>query len=605
MLTSGHPESRAGRKASRGTLPPRDRWGKIPAPVAPRPRPDTPQRATGSRFIAGAGLDLLLFIGTPALIIPIVMLARHQWTTAQLYLFVASFGALGHHLPGMLRAYGDRALYSRFRMRFVVAPIFLLASCITLAFVARSALTLAVLAWGTWHGAMQVHGFARIYDAKAGNTSRWAALLDQALALSWFATVLAWSSGSVNWILDQLLKSGVAPIPSATVEAVRFALFATTGAVTLAWILRTALTWRRSPPSVLKLALLASALGFFALVNLMFTDRLLAVVLFEAFHDVQYLSIVWLFNRRRAASDPQAGAFTRMLFRPRAILLVAYVALCFAYGSLNVVQVKLPQQQLATVLAGVLAASGFLHFYYDGFIWKLRESETRAGLGLAGGAARAHLITPLGHGLKWALLFVLPLALLAATTSRALPEDDRLLALAGTLPEDAGAQVNAAVALHRKGDLEGALAAARRAHAITSRVDEATHAKATSTLAQLLSQQALALAKAGEMRDATSLMREALELAPSAADALSDQAATQLDAEDFRGAETSCRLLLSVAPDHGVGHYNLGVALSRQGKLAEAHVHALQATRLMPDSAEAKLLLQALRQRIETVASAR
>jgi tetratricopeptide (TPR) repeat protein len=573
----------------------------VPSP----PRSDAPQRASGSRYIAGAGLDLLLFIGTPAIIIPVVMLARGTWATAQLYLFVASFGALGHHLPGMLRAYGDRGLFGRFRWRFVVAPVFLLASCITLAFVARSALTLAVLAWGTWHGAMQVHGFARIYDAKAGNTGTWAARLDQALALSWFVTVLAWSAGSVTWVLDALLKSGVPPVSAATVEAVRLALFAATGAITLAWLVRTALTWRRAPPSLLKLALLASALGFFAWANLFFTDRLLAVVLFETFHDVQYLSIVWLFNRRRAASDPQAGPFTRLLFRPRALLLVAYVALCFAYGSLNVVQVKLPQQQLATVLAGVLAASGFLHFYYDGFIWKLRESDTRAGLGIAGGAARRgpSALAPLGHGLKWAALFVLPLALLAATTTRALPEEERMLALADTLPDDAGAQVNKAVALERHGDLEGAVAAARRAHAITSHVDDATRAKATSTLAQLLSHQALARAQAGEMRDASALLREALPLSATAADALSDKAASQLDAQDFRGAEASCRLLLSVVPDHGIAHYNLGVALSRQGKLAEAHVHAMQAVRLLPDSPEARQLLEALRQRIETVAT--
>ena len=38
-------------------------------------------------------------------------------------------------------------------------------------------------------------------------------------------------------------------------------------------------------------------------------------VLFEIFHDVQYLAIVWLFNRKRVDTDPQVGGFTRFVFR--------------------------------------------------------------------------------------------------------------------------------------------------------------------------------------------------------------------------------------------------------------------------------------------------
>ena len=37
----------------------------------------------------------------------------------------------------------------------------------------------------------------------------------------------------------------------------------------------------------------------------------------------------------------------------------------------------------SAVLTGVVAASGLLHFYYDGFIWKVRDRSTREHLGLA------------------------------------------------------------------------------------------------------------------------------------------------------------------------------------------------------------------------------
>ena len=51
--------------------------------------------------------------------------AQGLWSAEDIYLFVAAFGAMGHHLPGMIRAYGDRALFQRFRWRFICAPIFL------------------------------------------------------------------------------------------------------------------------------------------------------------------------------------------------------------------------------------------------------------------------------------------------------------------------------------------------------------------------------------------------------------------------------------------------------------------------------------------------
>src|SRR6184192_3790899 len=79
-------------------------------------------------WILDSWRDLILYVGTPLLIIPLFTLAQARWSAQEIYLFVAAFGAMGHHLPGMIRAYGDRALFERFRWRFLVAPAFLLRS---------------------------------------------------------------------------------------------------------------------------------------------------------------------------------------------------------------------------------------------------------------------------------------------------------------------------------------------------------------------------------------------------------------------------------------------------------------------------------------------
>src|SRR5439155_22680785 len=80
-----------------------------------------------SPWILDRWRDLLFFVGTPVLLIPLFAIIQARWSAQDIYLFVAAFGAMGHHLPGMIRAYGDRALFDRFRTRFIVAPIGLVA----------------------------------------------------------------------------------------------------------------------------------------------------------------------------------------------------------------------------------------------------------------------------------------------------------------------------------------------------------------------------------------------------------------------------------------------------------------------------------------------
>ncbi|PYL78867.1 MAG: hypothetical protein DMF27_02665, partial [Verrucomicrobia bacterium] len=75
----------------------------VPAVPAARSRPNF--------WILNSWRDLILYVGTPLLILPVFALAQSRWSAQDIYLFVAAFGAMGHHLPGMIRAYGDRALF--------------------------------------------------------------------------------------------------------------------------------------------------------------------------------------------------------------------------------------------------------------------------------------------------------------------------------------------------------------------------------------------------------------------------------------------------------------------------------------------------------------
>ena len=163
----------------------------------------------------------------------------------------------------------------------------------------------------------------------------------------------------------------------------------------------------------MKLALLGTSIGFWWFCNNGVSNILAGIALFEVFHDVQYLSLVWIYNRNRVEKDSSIGGFMRFVFRRSGSLVGLYIGLVFAYGSLGYFSTRLEIETIKRVLTGVVAASGLLHFYYDGFIWKVRERSTRQSLGLAGGitpsaASNNFLPTWLSHGLKWVAVFVIP-----------------------------------------------------------------------------------------------------------------------------------------------------------------------------------------------------
>src|SRR6266581_5108435 len=131
-------------------------------------RPQTVPAAPGAApkktlWILNSWRDLILYVGTPLLLVPMFVLAQARWSAQDIYVFVAAFGAMGHHRPGMIRAYGDRALFDRFRWRFIFAPIFLLAVCVAFYWWDLEGIVLVVFFWGVWHGMMQTYGFCRFF----------------------------------------------------------------------------------------------------------------------------------------------------------------------------------------------------------------------------------------------------------------------------------------------------------------------------------------------------------------------------------------------------------------------------------------------------------
>jgi tetratricopeptide (TPR) repeat protein len=523
--------------------------------------------------------DLLLFVGTPLLIVPVIYLARTRYSVEAIALFVAAFGACGHHLPGMMRAYGDRELFHRFRVRFIVAPLFLLAVCLVSSWYRLHTLAVVAVVWGFWHGLAQVYGFARIYDARIGSTAALTARLDLALCFMWFGLGMLHSPGRLYGLVNAFYSAGGPLIDAAAVEATQRVWLAITWIVTAAFAVNFAVRqWRGQQQNPIKLLLLGGSIGFWWYCMVSIENVILGIALFEVFHDVQYLSIVWIYNRRRVERQGgAAGRFTRFLFRKSGLMIGLYLGLIFAYGALGLVREDAHFDALQRIAIGFLAFSAFLHFYYDGFIWKVRERATREGLDLQGpGAAVEPRRVPgwLMHAAKW-LLFVVPLALSAyGEMSGGVPTEERRLNLMAIAPRSPDAQYEAGLALAQR---DPAAAAEHFQAAVQLKPD---HAKAMFELGNLARLR-------GDQETALDHYKSAVAAQPENADARNNLASVLMATGRDEDAAAELRAALRSNPRHAAAHNNLGNILAARGRAAEAIDHFRLAIETDPGFREA------------------
>src|SRR4026209_1547400 len=312
----------------------------VPGISSAQTMPAAPAQETAGRkpslWILDSWRDLVLYVCTPLLLVPMFIAAQGVWAAEDIYLFVAAFGAMGHHLPGMIRAYGDRALFERFRWRFICAPIFLVVVCAAFSVWNLKGIVLVALIWGVWHGMMQTYGFCRIYDAKVGSFAEVTRRLDFALCGIWFATAVLLSPQRMTDTLESYYSAGGPFISPAVLHTAQQGLMALALAISALFLANFIWLWSSGKrPSPVKLVLLVTSISFWWYCNNIVASVLVGVALFEVFHDVQYLSLVWIYNRKRVESDSSIGGFMRFVFRRSGSLIGLYIGLIFAYGALG------------------------------------------------------------------------------------------------------------------------------------------------------------------------------------------------------------------------------------------------------------------------------
>ena len=561
-------------------------------------------------WILDSWRDLILYVGTPLLLVPVFALAQARWSPQDIYLFVAAFGAMGHHLPGMIRAYGDRALFERFKWRFVLAPLFLLAVCTAFFWWDLKGILLVVFFWGVWHGLMQTYGFCRIYDAKTGTFDTLTRRLDFAMCVIWFATAVALSPYRLSDTLDTYYMCGGPFIPPSVVQLGQGLILLLAVAVSGLFVAHFCRLWIIGKrPNPVKVALLITSIAFWWYCNNLVANILVGIALFEVFHDVQYLSLVWIYNRNRVEKDSNIGGFMRFVFRRSGSLMGLYVGLVLAYGSVSYINAHIGMDTIKRILTGVVTASTLLHFYYDGFIWKVRERSTRQSLGLAGGTADVMLggVFPswAWHGLKWVGVFVLPLgALWFWQIHLAIPEVQRQAWVVADVPIGARPHFEYGSALQKEGRLEEAVEQYKIGLQFNPK-----DAKAHTSLAVALTGQAkfdaavphmetalrlepnnpdfhlvysTLLQRIGHNDEAALHFKTAIRLKPDSVEAHYSYAAFLAGFGNNDEYISELRRVLQLRPDYPYAELRLADALFANGNLKEAEGHYQAALRADP-----------------------
>ena len=434
-------------------------------------------------WILGSWQDLGLLVLSPLWVIPLLWMAKSRFDPNGFGAMILAISGTGHHLPGFIRAYTDPALFRRFRARFIAAPLFLLGVYVLFSGLHLESLKLILILWGTWHGAMQVNGFLRIYDAKAGSIAPATSWLDWAMCIVWFGGGLLYSSRLIT-IFSFFFKTGGGLIPPEAFVVFRQAWMVLVSATTLAFLIN---AWNQTRahrgPSPVKLLLMVSSFSFWWFAMISVSEVLVGLLLFEIVHDIQYNALVWHYNRRRVSAGVSASSVEKFLFQPNASRALLYVVLILSYGAiadiLGYVNVQAPSAlqvgvSAASFWTGLFMVSTFPHFYFDGFIWQVREKSFQREMGIErSGITSGQTSSSPGRtgwlpaGLKWAF-FVVPVALLGVSEYRSteVPLLDQARNVVNLLPDRWQASAVVGSLEHASGDQSRAIEYLERAVAL-------------------------------------------------------------------------------------------------------------------------------------------
>jgi hypothetical protein len=320
-------------------------------------------------WIHAPASDLVLFgFGWLIILLPLL------WVDAWIYPIVFAVlmvNDLHRHYTFVL-VYGEPEEFEKRKALYIGLPI--IAAMVAFTFVYAKSfpvlLTISVL-WTIYHSVGQKYGITRIYARKAGYGEAW---IEKGLIFSWFYYVVFAIAEKEAATLSQFDAGRVVLASLGDVLKYMTALSYPILAVALIFVLLFVRQEyvNRHRMSVAKVLYVLSILMLY---GLFFRSLVLGYVVFGFSHALEYIALVNVFIGTKYQQRPEAQS---LLARASKRLWLS--SSLFAIGVVSVCAVA--QIRYEHALAIYIVGSGFLHFIYDGLIWKVRQPDVGQPLGI-------------------------------------------------------------------------------------------------------------------------------------------------------------------------------------------------------------------------------
>jgi hypothetical protein len=217
--------------------------------------------------------------------------------------------------------------------------------------------------FNTFHIMMQKYGIFRIYAAKLGYGN---AKLEKTVLLSWFVCMVILlfrvEDTSLGYYVNATFSLGVRELVNPLFRTMRLlgipAAIWTAG-VTIAWLVQEIRNFKRA-----NIPKLVYAAATFMVLGCFFYSLVLGYIAFAASHTLEYIAFVNLYGRRK----PGIPLWIRspLLLNPIVILFVVafYASLRRGANGMHIFFLFSYYES-------------YLHFVYDGVLWKLRDPAVR------------------------------------------------------------------------------------------------------------------------------------------------------------------------------------------------------------------------------------
>ena len=348
----------------------------IKTTTTPHSSPFASPRSAETRWICGMPLDVLMtFSWVPFSLLALVSLDQPDVLKSLMFsVFLFSFM---HQPLSLLLVYGDHERFELRRRLFIWSPVFFALAIYLALNISPLLLALLAGAWNVEHTLMQRYGITRIYGRMVGQTEGG---IELPLYFSWLLLAAAWAAADPLTI-DRVASLGIRGANRqafevlaewrSVAETLLVPLIMLSLALTARWLFEES---RRSNNRAKQLYV-ASTLGLFAT---MLVNPIMGFIGYVGAHSFEYFVIV---NRaigkgyveQRNVRSPLGRMANGRLGRPG--LLAIYLL------TLAVTVHFLERYASFMIYSMVFFTLGALHFFYDGFIWKLRNPQVARSVG--------------------------------------------------------------------------------------------------------------------------------------------------------------------------------------------------------------------------------